>query len=146
MPWGEIVAVPAHASNALAMSGLVITDSHIRLPTRGLYWGNSSFPPGSPSFLGPRSTPGLPGILEVAEISYKSLSERSLVHIYYTKLPVTHERTTSLHLQLPLVFNWVPFLNNASQTSLLPHIARSSSLRRPSIPWSYLLIYVFHLP
>ena len=43
----------AHARNALAISGLVMTDSHIRLPTRGRYRGNSSLPPGSPSFLGP---------------------------------------------------------------------------------------------
>ena len=43
------------------MSSLVITDSHIRLPNRGRYWGYSLLPSGSPSFLAPSSTPGYPG-------------------------------------------------------------------------------------
>ena len=52
------------------MSGLVMIDNHIKLPTRErYYWRNSSFPPGLPSFRGPRSTPGLPGILALVSIS-----------------------------------------------------------------------------
>ena len=57
-------------TNTLAISGFVMTDSYIRLPTRGGYRENSSLPPGSRSFLGPKSTLGLPGMFEFAEISY----------------------------------------------------------------------------
>ena len=49
---------------------LVMTNNHMRFPIKARYFGSSSLPPDSPSFLDPRSTPGLPGIFKVAKMLY----------------------------------------------------------------------------
>ena len=64
-----------------------MTDNHMRLPTKEVrYVGNSSLPPGSPLFLVPRSTPGLPGMFEVAEMLY---CYYRLNHLEDSVVPVT---------------------------------------------------------
>ena len=72
-----------------------MTATHVRLPTEIRYFGNSSLPSGSPSFLVPRSTPGLPGMFEVAEMLY---CDYRLNHLEDSVVPVTLERATSVHL------------------------------------------------
>ena len=89
------------------MSGLVITESHIRLRTRGLYWGNSSLPPGSPSLLGPRSTPGLSGIFDFVGIPYCA-TRFSAKEAWF--IPISDKCTTSVYPKLLLVLNWESLL------------------------------------
>ena len=82
---------------------LVFTDNHMRLPTKEVrYVGNSSLPPGSPLFLVPRSTPGLPGVFEVVEMLY---CYYRLNHLEDSVASVTLKRATSVHLEFPEVFH-----------------------------------------
>ena len=85
------------------ISGLVMTDDHMRLPTKEVrYVGNSSLPPGSPLFLVPRSTPGLPGMSEVAEMLY---CYYRLNHLEDSVASVTVKRATSVYLEFREVFH-----------------------------------------
>ena len=74
----------------------------MRLPSKAPYFGNSSLPPGSPSFLVPRSTHGFPGMFEVAEMLY---CYYGLNHLEDSVVPVTLERTNSIRLEFPEVFH-----------------------------------------
>ena len=58
-------------------------------------FGNSSLPLGSPSFLGPRSTPGLPGMFEVAKMLYCFTMYFANAVLFISRIPLSQSRSNA---------------------------------------------------
>ena len=84
------------------MSSLVVTDNHMMLPTKVGYCGILSLLSASPSFLGPRSPPGVPGMFEVVGRLYystmRSANDAVCFHLENAVVLVTLHCATIVHL------------------------------------------------
>ena len=72
-----------------------MTDNHMRLPTKARYFGNSSLTLCSPSFIGPRSTPRLRGMFEVAEMLYCSTMFFTNAVWFISRIPLSQSRSNA---------------------------------------------------